>query len=75
MKVIDARSVAVTVPIAVTPSSTTNVDGDVNTGATVSETFTVLVAVPILPDASVEVYVTVYEPTVLVSTRSSPVVI
>jgi hypothetical protein len=31
----------------------------VNTGAVVSTTFTVLVAVPALPDASVDVYVSV----------------
>ena len=47
------RSVAVTVPIAVTPSSTTNVDEDVNTGAVVSLTVTVLDSVPVFPDASV----------------------
>ena len=37
-------------------------------GGVVSTTFTVLVAVPTLPEASVAVYVNVYEPTVLVST-------
>ena len=50
-----AKSVAVTVPIAVTFSSTINVDDDVNTGAVVSVTFTVLVAVPAFPEASVDV--------------------
>ena len=40
----------------------------VTTGAVVSTTFTVLVAVPELPDASVEVYVITYDPTVVVST-------
>ena len=48
-------SVAVTVPTSVAPSSTTNVDDEVNTGAVVSTTLTVLVAVPALPEASVEV--------------------
>ena len=38
------------------------------TGAVVSTTLTVLVAVPELLEASVEVYVNVYEPTVSVST-------
>ena len=55
-----SRSVAVTFPIAVTFSSTTNVAEDVNTGAVVSVTFTVLVAVPTFPEASVDVYVIVY---------------
>ena len=41
---------------------------EVITGAVVSTTLTVLVAVPELPEASVDVYVTVYEPTVSVST-------
>ena len=41
---------------------------DVKTGAVVSTTLTVLVAVPALPEASVDVYVTVYDPTVSVST-------
>ena len=36
-----------------------NVDEDVNTGDVVSVTLTVLVAVPALPDASVDVYVNV----------------
>ena len=40
----------------------------VTTGFVVSTTFTVLVAVPELPDASVDVYVSVYSPTVVVST-------
>ena len=48
------------------------------TGAVVSTTFTVLVAVPTFPEASTAVYVSVYDPTVLVSTTpetvtSSPV--
>ena len=68
VKVIVSRSVAVTSPIAVTFSSTTNVAEDVNTGDTVSVTFTVLVAVPAFPEASVDVYVNVYSPTVSVST-------
>ena len=38
------------------------------TGAVVSTTLTVLVAVPALPEASVEVYVITYDPTVVVST-------
>ena len=46
------KSVAVTVP-TVAPSSTTNVADEVNTGAQVSATITVLVAVPVFPAASV----------------------
>ena len=38
------------------------------TGDVVSTTFTTLEAVPAFPEASVEVYVSVYEPTVSVST-------
>ena len=68
MNVTVCKSVAVTVPTFVAPSSTINVDEDVNTGTTVSVTFTVLEAVPIFPDASVEVYEIVYDPTVSVST-------
>ena len=68
MKVTVSRSVAVAVPIEVTFSSIINTDGEVITGSTVSTTFTVLVAVPALPEASVDVYVTVYAPTVSVST-------
>ena len=49
------RSVAVTVPTEVAPSSTINVEADVNTGDVVSTTFTVLDSVPTLPEASVEV--------------------
>ena len=41
---------------------------EVITGAVVSTTLTVLVAVPTLPEASVDEYVTVYDPTVSVST-------
>ena len=67
-----ARAVAVTSPIAVTFSSTINVAEDVNTGAVESVTFTVLVAVPTFPEASVDVYVIVYAPSVFVFT--SPVV-
>ena len=63
-----SRSVAVTGPIAVTPSSTVYVDEDVNTGAVVSTTLTVLVAVPAFSEASVDVYVNVYSPIVSVST-------
>ena len=48
-------SVAVTVPTSTVPSSTINVEDDVNTGTVVSTTFTVLVAVPALPEASVDV--------------------
>ena len=48
-------SVAVTVPTSVVPSSITNVDCEVNTGAVVSTTFTVLVAVAVLPEASDDV--------------------
>ena len=48
-------SVAVTVPTDTSPSSTINVDDDVNTGAVESTTFTVLDAVPALPESSVEV--------------------
>ena len=60
VKVIVSRSVAVTFPIAVIFSSTTNVAEDVNTGSVVSVTFTVLVLVPAFPEASVEVYDIVY---------------
>ena len=63
-----SRTSAVTVPISVTFSSTTNVAEDVNTGETVSVTLTVLVAVPAFPEGSVDVYVNVYSPTVSVST-------
>ncbi len=63
-----SSSSAVTTPIAVTFSSTVNVDEDVNTGAVVSVTLTVLVAVPAFPEASVAVDVNVYSPTVSVST-------
>ena len=52
---IAVKSVAVTVPTAVVPSSTVNVDGEVNTGAVVSTTLTVLVAVAVFPDGSVPV--------------------
>ena len=51
VKVTESRSVAVTVPISVIFSSTVNVDEDVNTGAVVSVTLTVLVAVPAFPEA------------------------
>ena len=44
-----------TVPIAVWFSSATKVSEEVITGAVVSTTFTVLVAVPALPEASVAV--------------------
>ena len=46
------RSVAVTVPIAVWFSSATKVSDDVITGAVVSTTLTVLVAVEVFPAAS-----------------------
>ena len=54
LNVTAARSVAVTVPMAVVFSSTINVADEVNTGAVVSTTLTVLDAVPVLPDASVD---------------------
>jgi len=41
--------------MVVRPSRTLKLDDDVKTGATVSVTFTVLVAVPALPEASVAV--------------------
>ena len=44
-----------------------------NVGPVVSTTFTVLVAVDTLPDASVAVYTTEYEPTVSVSTSDEEV--
>ena len=50
-----SKSVEVTFPIAVIFSSITNVDEEVNTGAVVSTTLTVLVLVPALPEASVDV--------------------
>ena len=53
-KVTACISVAVTVPISVVPSSTINVDDEVNTGTVVSTTLTVLEAVPVFPDASVD---------------------
>ena len=43
------------------------------TGTVVSTTFTVLVAVPELPDASVGVYVITYDPTVVVSVAATAV--
>ena len=55
VNVTTARSVAVTVPIAVSFSLTMNVEDEVNTGAVVSVTLTVLVAVPAFPEASVDV--------------------
>ena len=55
----ETQSVAVTVPTDTSNSSTMNVEDDVNTGAVVSTTLTVLVAVPAFPEASVEVYVIV----------------
>ena len=50
-------------------------DADVNTGAVVSTTFTVLAAVSVLPEASVAVYVTEYAPTVSVSTSDVVVIV
>ena len=44
-----------TLPIVFKPSSTSKFGDEVNTGAVVSTTFTVLVAVPAFPDASVDV--------------------
>jgi hypothetical protein len=55
VKVIDVISVAVTVPIAVWFSAAVKLAEDVNTGAVVSTTLTVLVAVPALSEASVDV--------------------
>ena len=45
----------------------------VTTGAVVSTTLTVLVAVAVLPSLSVAVYVIVYDPTTLVSTEPDEV--
>ena len=53
--IVPARSVAVTVPIAVWFSAAVKLALDVNTGPVVSTTVTVLVAVPALPEASVDV--------------------
>ena len=53
MKVTAVISVAVTVPTSVSFSSIMKVAEDVNTGAVVSDTFTVLEAVASLPDGSV----------------------
>ena len=55
LKVIVSKSVARIVPIEVVFSRIVKVDADVNTGAVVSTTLTVLVAVPALPEASVDV--------------------
>ena len=53
LNVTACKSVAVTVPTSVVPSSTINVDDDVNTGAVVSTTLTVLVkGVASFPEAS-----------------------
>ena len=49
LKVIADRSEAVTVPIVVWFSSAVKLDDEVNTGAVVSSTVTVLVAVAVLP--------------------------
>ena len=55
-------------------SSTLKLADEVKTGAVVSTTFTVMVADPAFPDASVAVYVIVYPSrTVPVSTQLSPV--
>jgi hypothetical protein len=54
-KVTDVISVAVTVPIAVWFSAAVKLAEDVNTGAVVSTTLTVLVAIPALSEASVDV--------------------
>ena len=54
-KVTDVISVAVTVPIAVWFSAAVKLAEDVNIGAMVSTTLTVLVAVPALSEASVDV--------------------
>ena len=72
VKVTVSSSVTVTFPISVIFSSTVNVDEDVNTGLTVSVTLTVLVTdSETFPEASVDVYVNVYSPTVSVSTVPS----
>ena len=55
VKVTDVISVAVTVPIAVWFSAAVKLAEDVNTGAVVSTTFTVLVAVAELSLSSVDV--------------------
>ena len=68
LNVILSKSVAVTVPMAVWFSGAVNTPAEVNTGAVVSTTLTVLVAVAELLSLSVAVYVIVYVPTVLVST-------
>ena len=64
------RSVAVApASVQVPPSSTVSVPlVTVTTGAVVSSTVTVLVAVPVLPESSVALYVIAYVPTVAVST-------
>ena len=74
VNVTDVISVAVTVPTSVCSSSTTKVADDVNTGAVVSSTNTVLTSDDSLPDESDAVYVTVYVATVSTSTASTPVV-
>ena len=51
-KVTPPRSVADIVPITFWFSSIVNVEAEVNTGATVSTTFTVLVSVAVFPEAS-----------------------
>ena len=61
-------SFATTVPIAVWFSAAVNVADDVNTGGFESTTLTFLVSVVVFPEASDDVYVSVYDPNVLVST-------
>mgnify|MGYP003332452311 CR=1 FL=1 len=51
----DSYDTIVGISVANIAASTINVDDDVNTGTVVSTTFTVLVAVPALPEASVDV--------------------
>ena len=61
-------SFATTVPIAVWFSAAVNVADDVNTGGFESTTLTVRVSVCVFPEASDDVYVSVYDPNVSVST-------
>ena len=75
MKVTESASSTSIVPIEVWFSTTEKEDGDVIVGAEVSTTLTVLVAVAELPEASVAMYVTVYEPIVPVSTSDEEVTV
>ena len=66
----EASAAVAPASVYVVPSSTVAglVPVTVTTGSIVSTTFTVLVAVPVLPEASEALYVIVYVPTVEVST-------